>query len=390
MNNKYNIISWWSAAIVLFIITAVVFIVNGNTWATQILAACLGAIITVIVTRLLLSKQSEIEKEQKDREDKEKRLFEMYNAKLRVYSDFVSRMFAALSDNTVEENEVLDLRTRLFGHVSFYANGIIMTEINNELSKLNEKIERFSNADPSIIQKSFSSIAELLQKDLNKDLIKDWNSDSQSLSNLWNTFDGLLDKSVFSDINESQPSLIKEPKKIEFDIDEIKKRLNIDENVTFWHFNAFDPNIQEKRLKQPNPILSLIEYGESWRTERLQEVQPGDIIFLFYRGGPGYVGMYRAKGTQVFKNLDVTDEKSDVEVIVDGDTKDSIKYNDKTLLDNDIYAAIADGGDYVANIIVEPIATKEEWGNPCGSVIRQTIARMSGDRVEALLKYFGK
>lgn len=390
MNNKYNIISWWSAAIVLFIITAVVFIVNGNTWATQILAACLGAIITVIVTRLLLSKQSEIEKEQKDREDKEKRLFEMYNAKLRVYSDFVSRMFAALSDNTVEENEVLDLRTRLFGHVSFYANGIIMTEINNELSKLNEKIERFSNADPSIIQKSFSSIAELLQKDLNKDLIKDWNSDSQSLSNLWNTFDGLLDKSVFSDINESQPSLIKEPKKIEFDIDEIKKRLNIDENVTFWHFNAFDPNIQEKRLKQPNPILSLIEYGESWRTERLQEVQPGDIIFLFYRGGPGYVGMYRAKGTQVFKNLDVTDENSDVEVIVDGDTKDTIKHNDKTLLDNDIYEAIADGGDYVANIIVEPLATKEEWGNPCGSVIRQTIARMSGDRVETLLKYFSK
>lgn len=173
-------------------------------------------------------------------------------------------------------------------------------------------------------------------------------------------------------------------------IDVIKSDFGLNENVTFWHFNALEPDKQMERLKQPNPILSLIEYGESWRTERLQEVQPGDIIFLFYRGGPGYVGMYRAKGTQVFKNLDVTDEKSDVEVIVDGDTKDTIKYNDKTLLDNDIYAAIADGGDYVANIIVEPLATKEEWGNPCGSVIRQTIARMSGERVETLLKYFSK
>ena len=379
---------WVIIAFIFFLATLVVFIINSNSWATQVLAACLGAIITVIVTRLLLSKQSEIEKEQKDSEDKKKRLFEMYNAKLRVYSDFVSKMFAALSDNKVEEKEILDLRTRLFGHVSFYANGAVMTDINKALSDLYTKIESFSNADPSIIQKSFSNIAELLQKDLNKDLINDWNSDSQSLSNLWNTFDGLLDKSVFSDIKESQPSFINEPINQEIDINEIKKKFNIYDNVTFWHFNAFDPNIQEKRLKQPNPILTLIEYGESWRTERLKEVNPGDVIFLFYRGGAGYVGMYRAEGIQVIESKDNTNDNSNV-MVYNGKTSESKPFDDE-LRKNDIYEAIDDGADFVANIIVDELATKENSGNPCETVIRQTIARMRDERVETLLRYFNQ
>ena len=61
---------WIILFIVVLIITIVIFIVNGNTWATQVFAACLGAIITVIVTRLLLDKQAEIDEKVRKEQDK--------------------------------------------------------------------------------------------------------------------------------------------------------------------------------------------------------------------------------------------------------------------------------------------------------------------------------
>lgn len=172
-------------------------------------------------------------------------------------------------------------------------------------------------------------------------------------------------------------------------IDEIKKLFGIDENASFWHFNALDPAKQAERLKQPNPIISLIEYGESWRTERLQEVKPGDIVFLFYRGGPGYVGMYKALKTQVLENEDVTNGSSNVKIVINGIESESKPFDDE-LRKNDIYEAIDDGADYVANIIVEELSSTEEWGNPCETVIRQTIGRMNPDRTKILLNYFNK
>ena len=63
---------------------------------------------------------------------------------------------------------------------------------------------------------------------------------------------------------------------------------------------------------------------------------------------------------------------------------------DMTLRKNDIYEAIDDGADYVANIIVEELSSTEEWGNPCETVIRQTIGRMNPDRTKILLNYFNK
>lgn len=120
----------------------------------------------------------------------------------------------------------------------------------------------------------------------------------------------------------------------------------------------------------------------------MKGVKTGDIIFLFYRGGPGYVGMYKAKGIQVIENEDNSNANSNV-TIFNGKNSESRPF-DEELRKNDIYNAIDDGADYVANILVEELATKEEWGNPCETVIRQTIARMSPDRTEILLNYFSK
>lgn len=59
---------WWAIAAILIVISFVVFVNDGNVLPVQLLAACLGAIITVIATRLLLSKQSQIEEQKKQSE----------------------------------------------------------------------------------------------------------------------------------------------------------------------------------------------------------------------------------------------------------------------------------------------------------------------------------
>ena len=173
----------------LFVVLTIVVYFTYDIWAVQVLSACLGAIITIIATRLLLSSQSKIEEQRRNAEDDAKRRFEIYNAKLKVYSDFVSKMYDILSDNKIDENEILDLRTRIFGQVSFYANGDILESINNEL----KNVENYK--DTAIMQRKFANIACILQQDLRKD----WPVNVQSAYNLWDTFDGLLDNSVSSD-----------------------------------------------------------------------------------------------------------------------------------------------------------------------------------------------
>ena len=155
---------WWIVASILLIVTLIVFKVNSNTWATQILAACLGAIITVIVTRLLLSEQSAVDQKLRSDEEQSKRNLEIYNAKLKVYSEFVSKMYEILSDGKVTKKEFVDLRIQLFGQLSFYANDQILEEIENELFKIKDPI-LYQEKFPFV----FSSITDILRIDLFKD-----------------------------------------------------------------------------------------------------------------------------------------------------------------------------------------------------------------------------
>ena len=115
--------------VVLVILTIVVYISNANIWAVQILSACIGAIITILATRLLLSKQSEIDTKNRQTDDEIKKNQEKYNAKLKVYSDYVSEMYNALGDNHVTSEELIDLRTKLFGSIAFYAGENVLEDI---------------------------------------------------------------------------------------------------------------------------------------------------------------------------------------------------------------------------------------------------------------------
>lgn len=111
----------------------------------------------------LAKKQSELQKALMENDDNVKRNFEIYNAKLKVYSDFVSKMYGILSDNKIEKDEMLDLRTNIFGQISFYATGDILKSINEKLAT----VKNYTDVEP--MQKVFADISSILQKDLRAD-----------------------------------------------------------------------------------------------------------------------------------------------------------------------------------------------------------------------------
>ena len=117
----------------------------------------------------LAKKQSELQKALMENDDNVKRNFEIYNAKLKVYSDFVSKMYGILSDNKIE---------------SFYATGDILKSINEKLAT----VKNYTDVEP--MQKVFADISSILQKDLRAD----WPINVNNAYALWGTFNKLLDK----------------------------------------------------------------------------------------------------------------------------------------------------------------------------------------------------
>ncbi len=388
MNSKD--ILWWSIlAIVLIVLTIIVYTVNGNLWAVQVLSACLGAVITIIATRLLLSSQSRIDKERRSEEheekrkydelrrkaeDEAKRKYEIYNAKLKVYSDFVSNMYEALSNNLITEQELLNIRTKLFGQVSFYIhNKDVLECIKNELDNVNDY------TDDRTMSNVFAGITSILQKDLRED----WPDTKKDVSALWEKFEEIMAKTKKVGYKEStlEPDAISHDADQQEESPDMLKRLE----EQSWHFIMWSDE-QLVKLKDGFKELSLVEYeGIIWRTNLVKQVGEGDIIMLFRRGGFGYVGAYKAIGWRVFYF-----EENREEVQIFGKEKQVIM-GEQYLSDikiYDIYNSKEDGATTCANIIVEPIAFVENGvGNP-GGVYRRTISRYDSHYAWLLMERF--
>ncbi len=384
-NNFYNwLIVALAAVLVGFLICFVFWPYPDADLGPNMVTAFLGVFLSGALTLVLLKGQS------KSDEDKDKNI-KMYENKLKAFAEFNKFLW--------EKDELDDerLRKSCMQNLIFYLDNDRIIE----LLKYAEIIKSEDNKGKR--EQAKADILKLLKESLNandkidsKTIIK---LSATLTPEVGSTSENVVESSHQNTLSTENPSATnsedvsnQDDTIPEINVDEIKQQFGISDSAEFWHFNALEPAKQAERLKQPNPILSLIEYGESWRTDRLKEVNPGDIIFLFYRGGPGYVGMYQALGTQVMANEDISDANSNVELYThdsNGVKTESKRYDDE-LRKNDIYEAIDDGANYVANIIVKPLASTEEWGNPCETVIRQTIGRMNQDRTRTLLKYFNK
>lgn len=394
---KNNILIWlaWAlvAGLALFA-TIMIFGTNGTSWPEQVMAACLGALITIMATRLLLSTQREGEKEQ-----------ELYNKKLGVYSDYVSEMYEALSDGNVTSDELKKFRTKLFATVGFYAEDDVFKQIYDKMiehffekKKENESKEesKLTNDPQPKMAKFFADITSILQNDIQdkKEKMKSKNGEKINVMNLWNKFKDIID---YLEKAEEEANKDNENTKQNFKQNILEQKTEssneiigstIQEQQTeqsnekclkqqAWHFNMLsDEQLISLRQEKDRYELNLIEYGEYWRTNLIKQVEYGDIIMLFKRGANGYWGAYKAIGTRIF-NFD--EKKETITWLNDKDHPTIIpeqeQQYEEDIKNYDIYKSRDDGATLCSSIIVEKIAFKEGGvGNP-GGVYRRTISR---------------
>src|SRR5690606_9363039 len=226
------------------------------------------------------------------------------------------RMWAMLDDGTVTDEELKELRTICFRRLVFYLNS---KQINNIYEQIN-KID-FENDDTAM--KAVGEITHILQKSLKPDE----NVKSSDLIKLFNSFN----KKKFEE--KEEPEQV-----VSIAENTVQQQQPTTNNVRYWHFNALYEQQQIQAFKNGNWVLALIEYGEEWRTNAIRQVKPNDVIFLFKRGGAGYIGAFRA--------LDPT-----AKILEAGN-----EYTETEIAKFDIYEGLKDGASLCSNILVEPIA----------------------------------
>lgn len=369
----------------------------------NLITAFVGVAISALITLVLLNGQT------KDEEDKERNL-NLYKTKLKVYSDYVSEMYVALSDNHVTSVELKDLCTKLFASIGFYAGENVLVDINELMLKYFFDEEKMIKEDVDIDSKMsifFSGITDILQEDTKteRNYIKK-NNTKDIVQILWRNFGAIIQSLI--DQEKQEEELNKKEQKEEqrekgmqmIQQDKVGKNIkneppsNIDEDKYLkqqaWHFNALGEQqfkqIEENLAKSKEIELSLVEYGEYWRTNLLKQVGKGDIIMLFRRGGYGYVGAFEAIGRRVFdfdkREEDILYFEEKKPRHADNFDADAEKY--------DIYKSREDGATLCSNLIVKTIAyVPNGVGNP-GGVYRRTISRYDSHYAWMLKERFQK
>lgn len=373
---KTSVIKWLLAIGIPAAIVAIFFFVFQPDFWAQLLAiiasAFLGAGATAWLTNTLLSNQQESE------EAKEKNI-KVFENKIQVYSEFISKMWKTLEDDIITDEEIRGIRLDIFNKLIFYFD---------DIDKLAEKVDRIksSNMFTEEIDNSkktketilcFSEITEMLRDDVRRSSIGD---KAKSISNLWNKF-GIQPRDSENETKSNEKietvnktisdNIIKGSAQQEENASEDSQRM--EENT--WHFNAWGDQqfkLIENNLAESKEIeLSLVEYGEYWRTNLLKQVGEGDIIMLFRRGGYGYVGAFKAIGRRIFDF-----EKGEEEILYFGEEKPRPVENFNADVEKyDIYKSREDGASLCSNLIVKRIAyVPDGVGNP-GGVYRRTISR---------------
>ena len=349
---KENMPYWFGAVVVLFIMCFVLLYFSEaqipTTFTSSGIVAIISAVIGVVLTAFAISIQLKQQSNAEAQKDKDVKIFEQ---KMRVYSEFTSKLWEIVyaydvEDNTDRLREKHDeLKLTCFDKLVFF----LKEEETKQLTIIIEQIDTTKPMDYNLLY--ICKITNILQSSLENKY-----ETESSLKYLYNAFDT---KNIESKEKENTKHL-NAP---------IKGNNTDSVDITFWHFNMLDEK-QLKAFKDGNWLLALIEYDENWRTNLIRQVKPNDIIFLFKRGGLGYIGAFKALYPQ-FKILEEGEIYSDIE---------KAKY--------DIYDGIDDGASLASNILVEPIAY-----NYCGvgykTVRRRTIERMNDtEAVKFLLNRF--
>jgi len=359
---------FWLGAILVIIIVCFILLyfseaqiptVFTSSGIVAIISAFIGVVLTVFVTSILLQEQAETQKKLLERQSEKESLkdkeIKIYEQKIRVYSEFIKQMWKLIKDeDEISYEELKKLRTSCFQELVLYLNSEQINKISNEIKEITPE------SNKNYIIKPIGNITNILQNNLDPRV----DVKPGDFSKLYNSF-------KTTDLEEQTQSHI-------MDTDHQRQEVSISEkqsvkNITFWHFNMYGEQ-QIEAFKKGNWLLNLFEYGEEWRTNKLYEVKDDDVVFLFRRGGYGYIGAFKVVGRKVLKAEEYSNKQ----------------YSPEDIQKYDIYNAMQDGATYSSNIIVEPIAYNFK-GVGCKTVRRRTIEKFITDPVAVnyILDRFG-
>lgn len=175
---------------------------NGG-YSTEVLSAFLGAIITMIITALLLRSQTSMEEEKENRK-------ELFCRKLNIYYDFFEFIGNILEDDKIGEHEIVDLKkwalklTLVANHkssltLSAFISQLVMTkkfryedltgEEKNKIIDLNRDLYKDINIKDS--EKAYITVKDVLTS-LKMDLGEQIKTDDLSIDVTYRSIDTLI------------------------------------------------------------------------------------------------------------------------------------------------------------------------------------------------------
>lgn len=391
------------ALFVIFLATAIIFkVFSIEIFPSQFYGAMIGVVITALITMLLLEGQTASEKER----NKDVRVFEQ---KIRVFSEFTKKMWSTINEENFSGRNILELKKICFQELIFELNKNDINEITKQIKKIDPEtgnITMFLCEITEILKNILSPEDEKKDsklknkenkntykqedgKDKNVHMIKDKGSEnvvklksekekvapkskenekpprtlSESILNLSNAFEDLKVKWDVLAEKETEEIPLSEKEKV---TKSIKLNETTIKGIQFWHFNMLN-DAQIEAFKNRNWKLSLVEWGETWRTNLIRQTKKGDVVFLFRRGGNGYIGAFK---------------------VIEHKILESESFSEDYLPEDDIYNGMKEGASLSSNLIVEPIAYNYK-GVGYYTVRRRTIERMNDlESVKFLLNRF--
>lgn len=335
----------------------------------QTIAVVLSVVFTAVVTNQLLTGQSNNE------ESREKNI-KVYENKIAVYSEFVSKMWSTIKDCKKEDDKVdpekmFALRSEIFNKLIFYLDDLPIKEISAALDNLNVDSDREQNVD------AFEKITKVLRSSIKED--EQFQSKTEikaGIRTLWNIFNR-YNPDESESIPETQALDKEEP--VLDSVPEIPNIVELDRHIqgNCVHFNMLDDNWQKSIFAKGTKALGLCEYGEVWRTNLIKRCRNNDIVFLYQTGGPGYIGAFLAKGWVVFEADGNGNVEKEVRYEFDTQKSETVVESEADInKDIDSFCArklINDGCTKVSFLLVEPLVFCEE-GVGVISVYRRTIS----------------
>lgn len=354
----------------------------------------------------------------------------MFKTKLGLFQSFSKRLWGSIEDGKVTVQEIASLRQFFLENLSPLLSDECIKMVADKFGEICEgmvKSEEFGKAEelernaPKYVD-AFSEISRMIQDgleitgDFSKQSGVDIERDNPNRY-FFSKFEDLIEKAsnanTAEEIREEQEKAMKENEDIVAQEQSNKSNVTVlseyysvsanskfkplldnymgprqDKRPHFFFFNAWSPSKQMEHTD----ILCLVEYGqENWRTAYVRGwIFEGDIIFLYARGGYGYIGAFKAVN---YKDSGSPALIYDVDHIPQpGKPKDGpFYYTEEEAARWDIYNALTDGATRVTAVNVEPIYLDENGvGNPI-AVRRRTVQPMyDKNDVTAVMQAFDK